>query len=127
MRTVNKRDGELVLKAFEVLFVCFLGVFVAGCASKYVSAAVKNQTGGPVTLIEVDYPSASFGKETLAAGAEYDYRFKVLGEGATKVMWTDAGRVQHSAAGPELKEGEQGVLGITLTAGGAAWDARVER
>jgi hypothetical protein len=127
MRIVNKHDGELVLKTLKGALVCFLGVFIAGCASKYVSAAVKNQTGGPVTLIEVDYPSASFGKETLAAGAEYDYRFKVLGEGGTKVMWTDAARVQHSVGGPVLKEGEQGVLGVTLTAGGAAWDARVER
>lgn len=105
-----------------------LGVVVAGfpgCASKYVEAVVKNQSGATVSLVEVDYPSASFGTETLAAGAEYHYRFKILGSGATKVIWTDSARKEYTVAGPELKEGEQGRVTITLTDGNAGWDAQV--
>jgi len=96
-----------------------------GCASKYVEAVVRNETGATVSLVEVDYPSASFGTETLAAGAEYHYRFKILGSGATKVIWTDSARKEHTVAGPELKEGEQGRVTITLTDGNAGWDVQI--
>lgn len=100
-------------------------VLLGGCKSPYVSATVKNETGAPVSLVEVDYPSASFGRESLGAGAVYPYRFKIQGSGATKVSWTDAQRKQHSATGPELQEGQQGQLGITLTPTGAQWDVRL--
>lgn len=98
---------------------------LCGCASKYVQATVRNQTGGAVTLVEVDYPSASFGTETLADGGLYNYRFKILGSGPTKVLWTDAERKQHEVAGPSLQEGQQGTLLVTLTQSGASWDAQL--
>ncbi len=72
------------------------------------NATVRNDTGAAVTLVEVDYPSASFGRESLAAGATYPYRFKILGSGATKVSWSDAERKQHTATGPDLHEGQHG-------------------
>jgi hypothetical protein len=103
------------------LAVLLGGLAAAGCKSPYVSATVRNETGGPVTLVEVDYPSASFGRESLAPGAAYPYRFKILGSGATKVSWTDAQRKDHTAAGPELSEGQHGQLTITLTPTGAQW------
>jgi hypothetical protein len=90
-----------------------------------VSATVKNDTGAAVTLVEVDYPSASFGRESLPAGATYPYRFKILGSGATKVSWTDAMRKQHAANGPDLHEGQQGQLAITLTPTGAQWSEQL--
>jgi hypothetical protein len=105
--------------------VAFVLIVCSGCASKYVQAAVRNQTGGAVTLVEVDYPSASFGKEALAAGAEYDYRFKILGSGPTKVLWTDSGQKQHEVAGPKLDEGQQGSMVVTLTSSGASWDVQL--
>jgi hypothetical protein len=105
-----------------------LGILVgmSGCASKYVEAVVKNDTGAAITLVEVDYPSASFGTETLAPGAEYHYRFKILGSGPTKVVWTDAARKEHSVAGPELLEGEQGRLIVTLSGDSALFGADVK-
>jgi hypothetical protein len=96
-------------------------VLLAGCKSPYVSATVKNNTGAAVSLVEVNYPSASFGRESLAEGATYPYRFKILGRGTMKVSWTDAARNQHTANGPELHEGQQGSLAITLTPTGAQW------
>jgi hypothetical protein len=98
---------------------------LAGCKSPYVNATVKNDTGAAVTLVEVDYPSASFGRESLAAGAVYPYKFKVLGSGATKVSWTDAQRKDHTSSGPDLHEGQQGQLAIKLTATGAQWTAQL--
>jgi hypothetical protein len=97
----------------------------SGCKSAYVEADVVNETGSPVTLVEVDYPSASFGVEQLAAGAVYHYRFKVLGSGPTTVIWTDAARKQHTVTGPALHEGAAGMLRVTLGGGTAQWDAKL--
>jgi hypothetical protein len=42
-------------------------IAIAGCHSYHVDATVENRTGAAVKLLEVDYPSASFGKDVLAA------------------------------------------------------------
>lgn len=78
-----------------------------------------------MSLVEVDYPSASFGKEVLTDGGTFHYRFKILGSGATKVSWTDAEHHDHTVPGPELHEGEEGHLTITFSGQTAAWDAQV--
>jgi hypothetical protein len=115
------------MKTFGGVFCTAMLIFLNGCASKYVDASVQNNTGAAVTLVEVDYPSASFGTESLAAGAVFHYRFKILGSGRTKVLWTDAAKKEHSVAGPSLQEGEQGPLTITLGPSGATWDAQIHR
>jgi hypothetical protein len=94
-----------------------------GCKSAYVAATVSNRTGGPVTLIEVDYPSASFGRESLANNATFPYRFKILGSGPTRITWTDAAHHEHTSTGPDLHEGQQGRMLIVLTPSNATWSA----
>ena len=59
------------------LLTCLIAF--AGCHSPYVAATVSNRTSQPIDLLEVDYPSASFGTQSLAPGADFHYRFKVLG------------------------------------------------
>jgi hypothetical protein len=114
----EKRSGRAVIVAVSgVVSVCLLG----GCHSAYVAADIKNESGGAISLAELDYPSASFGTESLAAGAKYHYRFKILGSGPTKVLWTDAAHHDHSVSGPELKEGQEGVLTVTITGTTAHW------
>ncbi len=87
---------------------------------------MHNGTRSSVTLLEVDYPSASFGKETLAADADFHYRFKILGNGGTKVLWTDAAHREHAVAGPNLKEGQEGSIRITLDAATATWEPHLQ-
>jgi len=87
---------------------------LAGCHSAFIDAVVENRTGEPVSVVEVDYPSASFGTESLPAGQDYHYRFKVQGEGSLKVLWTDSKRADHTANGPALHEGAKGGLDIVL-------------
>jgi hypothetical protein len=94
---------------------------LTGCHSHYVSIDVHNQTGSPITLLEVDYPSASFGADTLAAGATYHYRFKILGDGPTKILWTDATQHEHTVPGPSLTEGQEGALTADITPTTATW------
>jgi hypothetical protein len=98
---------------------------LAGCKSPYISASVINNTGGDVSIVEVDYPSASFGTDALAPGATFPYRFKIIGSGPTKVSWTDAVHRDHSSNGPALHEGQHGQLNITLTAAGASWSTNL--
>jgi hypothetical protein len=110
----------MMTRAIGVLLLGLAGL--SGCKSAYVEADVKNASGAAVSLVEVGYPSASFGVETLAAGATYHYRFKILGDGPTKVMWTDGEKKEHTVAGPKLNEGQQGRLAVTINADSAAWD-----
>lgn len=117
MKTTIERVG------MGVAVIALAGL--TGCHSHYVEADVKNDSGAAVSLVEVDYPSASFGTESLASGAVYHYRFKILGNGATKILWTDAQRQDHSVSGPTLQEGQEGTLTVTITASTALWNTRL--
>jgi hypothetical protein len=103
--------------------ICWLagvaGLGLAGCHSAFVDADVVNRSGAPLSVVEVDYPSASFGTESLADGADYRYRFKVQGSGALKVLWTDAKQVDHTVSGPRMNEGVEGGLRIVIEPSGA--------
>jgi hypothetical protein len=39
-------------------------VAATACHSYHVDATVENRTGSPIQLLEVDYPSASFGADS---------------------------------------------------------------
>jgi hypothetical protein len=88
---------------------------LTGCHAHYVAMNIHNATGHPITLLEVDYPSASFGANALADGADFNYRFKILGDGPTKLLWTDAAQQSHTVSGPDLHEGQEGTLTATIT------------
>jgi hypothetical protein len=87
---------------------------LTGCHSAIIAATISNRTSEPLSLIEVDYPSASFGTQALAPGQDFHYRFKVLGSGATTVLWTDTAHHDRKNSGPALQEGDEGTLTITF-------------
>ncbi len=94
-----------------------------GCHSYHIETTVENRTGGPIQLLEVDYPSASFGANTLAAGAIFHYRIQLRGSGPVKVQYTagDARPAQTTQIeGPTLTEPQQGRLEIVLLPAGKA-------
>jgi hypothetical protein len=96
-------------------------ISATGCHSAYVTTTVSNHTTQPIDLIEVDYPSASFGTQGLAPGADFHYRFKVIGSGNLKLQYTDNTHQDHKAEGPLLKEGAEGPLAIIITNQGILW------
>ena len=107
-------------------FPCLLALAAAllpalGCHSHYIDASVRNRTAQPISLVEVDYPSASFGTQSLDPGQQYAYRFKVLGSGDLKLIYTDPAQKEHTVPGPTLKEGDEGSLVITITSAGVSW------
>jgi hypothetical protein len=98
-----------------------LSLSLAGCHSAYIEATVSNRTATPITLIEVSYPSASFGTQNLAPGADFHYRFKVLGSGPMKLTYTDSARKEQTSSGPSLREGTEGPLTILIAPEGVHW------
>ena len=94
-----------------VLSVCLAA---AGCKSPLISATVSNHRNTPLSLIEVDYPSASFGIQKLEPGEDYHYRFKVIGNGPATVLWNE-GQDQKRSSGPVLRDGDTGTLTVTFT------------
>jgi hypothetical protein len=91
-----------------------------GCRSYHVEITVENHTGASIQILEVDYPSASFGADTLAAGANFHYRIHIQGSVSLKVQYTDSARHQEQITGPVLFEREQGSLQIVLLPNGKA-------
>jgi hypothetical protein len=87
---------------------------LTGCHSALIDATISNRTTQPLSLIEVDYPSASFGTQTLVPGQDFHYRFKVLGNGPTTLLWTDAAHHDRKLSGPALREGDEGKLAVTF-------------
>ena len=101
-------------------------IALTGCHSHYVAMDVRNDSGAAISLLEVDYPSASFGVDRLAAGATYHYRFKILGDGSAKLLWTDAQQRDHTVVGPTLHEGQEGRLTATIADSSAAWASELK-
>jgi hypothetical protein len=92
--------------------------FLSGCHSYHIDTTIENRSGGAVQLLEVDYPSASFGADALAAGADLHYRFQVQGSGPVTIQYTDADRKAVKQTGPTLADNEEGRLEIVLLPGG---------
>jgi hypothetical protein len=93
---------------------------LAGCHSYHIETTVENCTGEAIRLLEVDYPSASFGSDRLAAGATFHYRIQLRGSGPLQVEYTVSGGRQVQITGPVLAEPQEGRIGIVLLAGGKA-------
>jgi hypothetical protein len=99
-----------------ITFLALLALLIpaTACRSAFFATTIENDGAAPIHLIEVDYPSASFGTQSIDAHAVYQYRFKIQGSGPITLNWTDAAGKSHTAAGPTLNEGQQGDLRVTI-------------
>jgi hypothetical protein len=97
---------------FAATFLACLSL--SACRSAFVQTSIVNHSGGAVTLVEVDYPSASFGTQQIASGDTFNYRFKIQDSGPVKISYADRGNKSYASAGPVLNQGQQGTLTITL-------------
>ena len=108
------------MKIHPVILAVFTvaALFVSTCHSYHVETTIENRTGGAIRLLEVDYPSASFGVNNLAADAEYHYRIQLRGSGPLKVQYTGNDGRQTLVEGPMLAEQQEGRIEIVLFPGG---------
>jgi len=95
-------------------------ILTAGCKSHHVEITVENRTGGPVRLLEVDYPSASFGADAVEPGQVVRSSIQVQGTGPVKVLYTAPDQHQAQITGPNLVEKQEGKLAIVLLPGDKA-------
>jgi hypothetical protein len=104
-----------------VLAATLPGMLAAvGCHSYHIETTVENRTGGTIQLLEVEYPSASFGADSLAAGAQFHYRIQLRGSGPLKVQYTASDGRQVQIEGPALAEPQEGQLEVILLPVGKA-------
>jgi hypothetical protein len=116
----TSRTGQPARRLPFVVLLSAASLFAAGCHSYHIDATVENRTGSPIQLLEVDYPSASFGRDKLAAGQLFNYRIQLQGRGQLKVHYTTADRHQVDINGPTVAERQEGQLQIVLVPDGKA-------
>jgi hypothetical protein len=104
--------------ALAVLVLSIL--FATGCRSKHVEVTVTNHTGSALRLLEVDYPSASFGADSMSSDGVLHYRIQLQGSGLIKVQYTAPDNSQPQMTGPSVFEGQRGRLEIILLPAGKA-------
>jgi hypothetical protein len=111
-----------LLRSPGVTRIALLILFLAlsACHSYHIELTIQNNTGGPISLLEVDYPTASFGADTLASGATFHYRIQVRGSAPIKIQYTAANRRQVQITGPTLHENQEGSMNILLLPDGKA-------
>jgi hypothetical protein len=104
--------------------IAMLALVATGCHSYHIETTVENRTGAPIQLLEVDYPSASFGADSLAADGVFHYRIQLQGNGPLKVLYmaSDGSEAQRQVQinGPTVAERQEGQLEIVLLPGGKA-------
>ena len=96
------------------LFLVFL-IALSGCHAHVVKISLTNTSTEPIKTIIVDYPDATFGKDTLASGETYFSLIKPVDKGAITVRFTDAQGVSHIYKSISLERGDDGSVNIRLT------------
>ena len=114
----HRRSSTLPRLLFAIAAVP--AILFTACHSYHIDTTIENRTGSDIQLLEVDYPSASFGVDRIASGAVYHYRFQVNGSGPLKITYTGADEKQIQITGPTLVERQQGQLTIVLLPAGKA-------
>jgi hypothetical protein len=105
------------LRKAVLSFAILLSTLLAatGCRSHVIKVSLTNTSAQPVSMIEVNYPGASFGVNTLAPGQSFQYVIKPVEDGILKTQFSDAKGTTHKTYGPAVKKGQEGSIEIRLT------------
>ncbi|HET9165405.1 MAG TPA: hypothetical protein VFP11_05370 [Candidatus Angelobacter sp.] len=103
------------MKFLRLVVATIFALSLAGCRAHVVKISVTNTSAQPIKTIIVDYPSATFGKDTLAPGETYFSLIKPVDQGPVKVRFTDAQGVNHAYESISLQQGDDGSVDIKLT------------
>ncbi len=103
------------MKSFRLAVALVLLIALAGCRAHVVKISLTNTSAQPIKTIIVDYPNATFGKDTLAPGETYFSLIKPLDQGPIKVRFTDAQGATHTYQSISLQQGDDGSVNIKLT------------
>jgi hypothetical protein len=99
----------------------------AACSHSHVIiVSLTNTSAQPLSAIVVDYPEATFGKNTLKPGETYQYRFKVTDAGPLKITFTNAGGQARIFSLTTLHKNDEGAIEVRLTQDAAMPDIRLK-
>src|SRR5437868_10840342 len=111
-RASLKRNSRMKSLPFAVTFLFVIAM--SGCRAHVVKISVTNSSSEPIKTIIVDYPSATFGKDTLAPRETYFSLVKPLDKGPINVRFTDAQGTTHTYKSISLEQGDDGSVDIKL-------------
>ena len=103
------------MKSFRFASTLLFVIAMAGCRAHVVKISLTNTSTGPIKTIIVDYPTATFGKDTLAPGETYFSLIKPVDKGPITVRFTDAQGGSHTYESISLEQGDDGSVDIKLT------------
>src|SRR5438270_12043379 len=103
------------MKSLRWVITIILALPLSGCRARVVKISVINTSARPIKTIIVDYPNATFGKDTLAPGESYFSLIKPVDQGPIKVRFTDAQGNNHAYQSISLQQGDDGSVNIKLT------------
>jgi hypothetical protein len=103
------------MKSFRASALLIILLALAGCRAHVVKISLTNTSAQPLKTIIVDYPKATFGKDTLAPGETYFSLIKPLDQGPIRVRFTDAQGTSHAYQSISLQQGDDGSVNIRLT------------
>ncbi len=103
------------MKSLHWVIAIVFAFSLAGCRAHVVKISLTNTSAQPIKTIIVDYPNATFGKDTLAPGETYFSLIKPVDHGPIKVMFTDAQGGVHDYKSIALQQGDDGSVNIKLT------------
>jgi hypothetical protein len=110
---MNRADGNRIGLGWGALALAAM-VTASGCHSTHIDITVENHSGGPIRLLEVDYPNASFGADDIASEGTMHYRIQLQGNGPVKVQYTARDGKLIQISGPQVVEHQEGKLEIVL-------------
>jgi hypothetical protein len=103
------------MKSFCFAVTFLFVIAMAGCRARVVKIILTNASAEPIKTIIVDYPTATFGKDTLAPHETYFSLVKPVDKGRIKVHFTDAQGTTHTYESVSLEPGDDGWVNIKLT------------
>jgi hypothetical protein len=103
------------MKSFRFAAALVFMVAMAGCRAHVVKISLTNTSTEPIKTIIVDYPTATFGTDTLAPRETYFSLVKPIDKGPIKVRFTDVQGVSHTYESISLEQGDDGSVNIKLT------------
>ena len=107
------------MKHLTVVIAAVLTIACLGCRSHVIQVTLANTSTQPVSNIIVDYPAATFGKNTLGPGDIFHYAIKPIETGVLKVQFTNAQGVNRTFNGPTLQKDQEGSIEIKINQEGA--------
>jgi hypothetical protein len=103
------------MKFLRLAIAVVFALSLSGCRAHVVKISLTNTSAQPIKTIIVDYPNATFGKDTLAPGETYFSLIKPVDHGPIKVRFTDAQGGSHTYQSISLQQGDDGLVDIKLT------------